>query len=146
MLGTLSTARPGHSFSIPILLSQTGSLIAQAWLKPLAYPNGRKDPCEVLYRKFSDRVGDSPQTLILSLTRSIPCWTRVSGPSATKNEGKLQPETRPCRSGPLDPALGKGYNRGESLPFGEVELMEIHKYLIGIDPNQGSRFPSGKWN
>jgi len=73
---------------------------------------------------LSDRVGDKPQTLILPLTRSIPLWARVSGPSAGKNKGKLQPKTRPCRSRPLDPALGKGYNGGKSLSFGEVELME----------------------
>ena len=39
----------------------------------------------------SDRVGDKPQTLILPLTRSIPLWARVSGLSAEKNKGKLQP-------------------------------------------------------
>jgi hypothetical protein len=116
MLDTFPTVGPRDSLIDSVLRTPPESPIAQGWPKPPTYPGS--DPrihVNFYTNMVSDRVGDKPQTLILPLTRSIPLWARVSGPSAEKNKGKLQPKTRP---------LGKGYNRGESLPFGEVELME----------------------
>jgi hypothetical protein len=83
----------------------------------------------------SDRVGDKPQTLILPLTRSIPLWARVSGLSAEKNKGKLQPLQRDVLSRQRDGVLKRDpVDLGPWIPLWT-------RVIIG-----GSRFPSGKWN